>query len=156
MTKLQLINYEWFYQYFFRSLNIGWEFILLSWAPVSKVFGVLVGDFRYPQHPQLVFLEPPWEQWPEVLCWQQTRGQVLATCVPVASHCCLPRSRIIIPLWPTCVRIKGKPNAGDSSSTLAWKIPWMEEPGRLQSMGSQRVGHDWATSLRFKYQLLYE
>ena len=31
------------------------------------------------------------------------------------------------------------------SSTLAWKIPWMEEPGRLQSVGSQRVGHDWAT-----------
>ena len=28
------------------------------------------------------------------------------------------------------------------SSTLAWKIPWMEEPGRLQYMGSQRVGHD--------------
>ena len=28
------------------------------------------------------------------------------------------------------------------SSTLAWKIPWMEEPGSLQSMGSQRVGHD--------------
>ena len=33
------------------------------------------------------------------------------------------------------------------SSTLAWKIPWTEEPGRLQSLGSQRVGHDWATSL---------
>ena len=33
------------------------------------------------------------------------------------------------------------------SSTLAWKIPWMEEPGSLQSMGSLRVGHDWATSL---------
>ena len=33
------------------------------------------------------------------------------------------------------------------SSTLAWKIPWMEEPGRLQSMGSQRVRHDWVTSL---------
>ena len=28
------------------------------------------------------------------------------------------------------------------SSTLAWKIPWTEEPGRLQSMGSQKVGHD--------------
>ena len=28
------------------------------------------------------------------------------------------------------------------SSNLAWKIPWMEEPGRLESMGSQRVGHD--------------
>ena len=33
------------------------------------------------------------------------------------------------------------------SSTLAWKIPWMEKPGRLQSMGLLRVGHDWATSL---------
>ena len=33
------------------------------------------------------------------------------------------------------------------SSTLAWKIPWMEEPRRLQSMGSLRVGHDGATSL---------
>ena len=33
------------------------------------------------------------------------------------------------------------------SSTFAWKIPWTEEPGRLQSMGLLRVGHDWATSL---------
>ena len=33
------------------------------------------------------------------------------------------------------------------SSTLAWKIPWTEEPGGLQSMGSRRVGHNWATSL---------
>ena len=34
-----------------------------------------------------------------------------------------------------------------SSSTLAWKIPWTEEPGRLQSVGSLRVGHDSVTSL---------
>ena len=41
-------------------------------------------------------------------------------------------------------------------STIAWRIPWTEEPGRLQSMGSQRVGHDWATSLslsRWKWLL---
>ena len=38
------------------------------------------------------------------------------------------------------------------SSTLAWKIPWAEEPGGLQSMGSLRVGHNWATSLsRFTF-----
>ena len=37
------------------------------------------------------------------------------------------------------------------SSILAWRIPWTEEPGRLQSTGSQRVGHDWATSLHFTY-----
>ena len=36
---------------------------------------------------------------------------------------------------------------GTHSSTLAWKIPWTEQPGRLQSMGSLRVRHDWATSL---------
>ena len=35
------------------------------------------------------------------------------------------------------------------SSILAWKIPWSEELGRLQSMGLPRVGHDWATSLSF-------
>ena len=33
------------------------------------------------------------------------------------------------------------------SSTLAWEIPWTEEPGRLQSMGLWRVGHNWVTSL---------
>ena len=33
------------------------------------------------------------------------------------------------------------------SSTIAWKIPWMEEPGRLQSMGSQKVGHDLVIEL---------
>ena len=38
------------------------------------------------------------------------------------------------------------------SSTLVWRIPWTEEPGGLQSMGSLRVGHDWATSLlRFTF-----
>ena len=33
------------------------------------------------------------------------------------------------------------------SSTLSWQIPWMEEPGGLQSMGSLKVGHDWVSSL---------
>ena len=37
------------------------------------------------------------------------------------------------------------------SSTLAWKIPWTEEPGRLPSTGSQRVGHDGATSVSFPF-----
>ena len=45
-----------------------------------------------------------------------------------------------------CISISG-PEKAPHSSTLAWKIPWMEEPGRLQSMGLWRVGHDWTTSL---------
>ena len=40
------------------------------------------------------------------------------------------------------------------SSTLAWKLPWTEEPGRLQTMGSLRVRHDWATSLTFHFRAL--
>ena len=46
----------------------------------------------------------------------------------------------------TCTGELEKAMAPDSS-TLAWKIPWTEDPGRLQSMGSLRIGHDWATSL---------
>ena len=55
-------------------------------------------------------------------------------------------------MWETGVRSLGwedplEKEMATHSSPLAWKIPWTEEPGRLQSMGSQRVGHDWATSL---------
>ena len=50
-------------------------------------------------------------------------------------------------MWETRVRSLGgedllEKEMATHSSTLAWKIPWMEEPGRLQSMGSKRVGHD--------------
>ena len=41
-------------------------------------------------------------------------------------------------------------------STIAWKIPWTEEPGRLQSMGLQKVGYDWATSLSLSIFKSYE
>ena len=40
------------------------------------------------------------------------------------------------------------------SGTLAWKIPWMEKPGRLQSMGLQRVVYDWVTSLFLSFFLI--
>ena len=50
-------------------------------------------------------------------------------------------------MWETWVRSLGQEDPLEKemathSSTLAWKIPWTEEPGRLQSMGSQRVGHN--------------
>ena len=53
-------------------------------------------------------------------------------------------------MWETGVQSLGQEDPLEKemathSSILAWKIPWTEEPGRLQSMGSQRVGHDWAT-----------
>ena len=49
---------------------------------------------------------------------------------------------------PGLGRSSGEGN-GMYSSTLAWKIPWTEEHGRLQSMGLQRVRHDWATLLTY-------
>ena len=50
-------------------------------------------------------------------------------------------------LWETWVQSLGQEDTLEEemathSSILAWKIPWTEEPGRLQSMGSPRVGHD--------------
>ena len=57
-------------------------------------------------------------------------------------------------VWKTWVRSLGcedplKKAMATHPSILAWIIPWTEEPGRLQSMGSQRVRHDWATLLFF-------
>ena len=50
-------------------------------------------------------------------------------------------------MWEIQVRSLGQEDPLEKemaihSSTIAWKIPWTEEPGRLQSMGSQRIGHD--------------
>ena len=55
-------------------------------------------------------------------------------------------------MWETWVRSLGQEDPLEKemathSSTLAWKISWMKEPGRLQSMGSQKFGHDWVTLL---------
>ena len=57
-------------------------------------------------------------------------------------------------VWSLCREDPLEKEMATHSSTLAWKIPRMEEPGRLQSMGSQRVGHDWATKLSLSF-LLY-
>ena len=57
-------------------------------------------------------------------------------------------------VWETQVQSLGREDLlekgmATNSSILAWNIPWMEEPGRLQFMGLQRVGHNRVTSLSF-------
>ena len=59
-------------------------------------------------------------------------------------------------MWETQVRSLGREDPLEKemaihSSTIAWKIPWTEELGRLQAMGSQRVRHDWATLLNYDF-----
>ena len=57
----------------------------------------------------------------------------------------------------TAQRLKNKAslliNWQPHSSILAWRIPWTEQPGRLQSTGSKKVGHNWATSLLINHWL---
>ena len=72
----------------------------------------------------------------------------------------LRRESICLQCGRTWVQSLGQPlekeMATHSSSTPAWKIPRMEEPGGLQSMGSQRVGHNWVISLSFFLSFLWD
>ena len=54
-------------------------------------------------------------------------------------------------VWSLCWENLLEKEMATHSSILAWRIPQTEEHGRLQSMGSQRVGHDWATSFHFTH-----
>ena len=80
-----------------------------------------------------------------------TRLKWLSICLIWASLVA-QRVKHLLTMQETWVRSLGwedplEKEMASHSSTLAWKIPWTEKPGRLQSMGSQRVGYDWATSL---------
>ena len=70
----------------------------------------------------------------------------MCVCVCVYTHTSLVTVKCLPTLRETRVRALGwedplEKEMATNSSTLVWKIPWTEEPGRLQSMGSQRVGH---------------
>ena len=60
---------------------------------------------------------------------------------------CLSFTASSFRIWNSSMGIPSSPLALFTEKSMAWKIPWMEEPGRLQSMGSLRVRHDWASSL---------
>ena len=100
-----------------------------------------------------------WVVWAVYVCWMLTTCHIickyflpfsrLSFCLSMVSFAVQKllswiRSHLFI--WESLKEIQEKAMA-PHSSTLAWKIPWTEEPGGLQSMGSLRVGHDWATSL---------
>ena len=74
--------------------------------------------------------------------------------LPRAASLVAQRLKRLPAMWETWVRSLGQEDPlekemATQSSILAWRIPWTEEPGELQSTGLQRVGHDWATSLHF-------
>ena len=74
------------------------------------------------------------------------RNRCLLFCLSASWFCFLPFHDALCPNsslhFTTYHLVSAGEGNGPHSSTLAWKIPWMEEPGRLQSMGLVRVGHD--------------
>ena len=81
--------------------------------------------------------------------WGWDQSKIMTQCLSIEKLLmilCSSLSKHLILIW-VCVSFYSEKAMAPHSSTLAWKIPWTEEPGRLQSMGSLRVGHDWATSL---------
>jgi len=81
------------------------------------------------------------KMWCTHICWASLVAQIVK---------CLPAKRETW-VWSLGREDPLEKAMATHSSTLAWKILWMEKPGGLQSMGSQRVRHDWATSLHFTY-----
>ena len=70
---------------------------------------------------------------------------------PVSRLIAAPTVKSLPAMWETWVQSLGQEDPLEKEkithcSILAWKIPWTEEPGDLQSMGSQRVGHHWVTN----------
>ena len=98
-----------------------------------------------------------WETWVQSLGWEDPlekemaiHSSILAWKIPWREETAASAAAKLLHLCPTLCDPKDRSPPGSSpekvmaphSSTLAWKIPWMEELGRLQSMGSLRVGHD--------------
>ena len=95
--------------------------------------------------PRIKCLLIPWLQSPStvILESKKTKPVTVSIISPSISHEVMePDAKILVYILSFSEKAMAP-----HSSTLAWKIPWTEDPGRLQSMGLRRVGHDLATSL---------
>ena len=90
----------------------------------------------------------PYGLQPRILCHGILQGRVLKwAAMPFSGYPGGSEVKRLPAVQETWIRSLGQEDplekeTATHSSTLAWKIPWTEEPGRLQSMGRQRVGHD--------------
>ena len=85
----------------------------------------------------------PYREEGSKVCWNYTHVET-----ECSSFCGVTLTPTGCVLHAHCGHLKHcQEGDGTHSRTLGWKIPWTEEPGRLPSMGSRRVGHNWATSL---------
>ena len=129
--------------------GIKWNCKLLQGAEVCMHFHTVISNYLWPSS----FLRTIWKKWLfTTLSLSYERLHVfLITCKSLVAQ----RLKRLPPMRETRVRSLGREDPLEKevvthSSILAWRIPWMEKSGRLQSMRSQRVGHDWVT-----FSLLY-
>ena len=127
----------------------------LEWVAIS--FSNTYGYIHiYVQRYTDIWRKSPWHLWVDLVL--STRNWLVLTSMGFTTHglYVLPASLVAqrlkhLPLMQeTWVRSMGQEDPLEKemathSNILAWRIPWMEEPGGLQSTGLQRVGHDWAT-----------
>ena len=95
-----------------------------------------------------------WGQWPSRKSELLLSWDLSAPILNKASSLVAQRLKPLPAMWETWVRSLGREvplekEMETHSSILAWRIPWTEEPGGLQSTGLQRVGHNWATLLTY-------
>ena len=110
-----------------------------SWTRLSDWSDLIWSDVK-PTTQMILVWGQDWEPWPRV---PDQFWEFLTSCWIMWRH---------IAQWKRAWALASLGQHWEKAmapypSTLAWKIPWMEEPGRLQSVGSLRVGQDWATSL---------
>ena len=134
---------------------------LIKSAPEISIWRPVLPAFSKAQ--SVSFCPPPWipftgvekQQWQHDLIIVELDGKcsfVVDTCIQVSTSLVaqkvkrLPTTRETW-VWSLCQEDLLEKEMETHSSILAWKIPWTEEALRLQSMGSQRIRHDWATSL---------
>ena len=117
---------------------------LLAKAGDAGDAGLIPGSGRSPgggaaTHYSILARKIPWTEEPGRLQFMGTQSQTWLSTHTQTHTTEYLESFIIIHI---ALSIHSEKAVASHSSTLAWKIPWMEEPGRLQSMGSLRVGHD--------------
>ena len=133
------------------------EIIHLSWTILGDTLAW--EHYNRDQHigrilvPNLWSLQPvllfqisiaPVYTWHFLTCCLSTVLQIVS-CVKIPAQ--LSRASLRTVSLFLCNNLLLEKEMATHSNILAWRIPWTEEPGRLQSMGSHRVGHDWATNV---------
>ena len=111
---------------FMYCWSLAWRILSITLLACESAIGIHIST-------------PFWNSFPSPSPFQPSR-LIQSSCLSFLSHTANPH-------WLSILHMVMEKAMAPYSSTLAWKIPWTEEPGRLQSMGSRRVGHDTVTSL---------